>query len=710
MRQRYRILFCILVLLLAGALAYGCLGTGASSSDGPKKFSSSEELDRYVREHTSQNSFATDMITGVRQATGLPVMKQSISNSPVPMAMPVSSGDESSDASMGNGALHGGAGSGTSPDYSQTNVQVAGVDEADFVKNDGRYIYLVNNGQLVIVDAYPGRTATIVSRTDLEGTPTNLFLNGDRLLVISDDFSYGITDSVRGIKPVYSTGPETRVDIYSVADPGSPELVGEYSADGSYFDSRMIGDYVYVVSKSPVILTHEPVPMPVIKNRETSIMTPDVYYFDNPDQQFVFHTISSVNIKDPGRIEAKAFLLGYSGTLYVSPGNMYLSYPKPVEMRPEPVWGFDGELIPRTSAPAPGKVPDLSQPDVMDRFNRMTEDEKQAFIQNVQGTGSWQTYETDRTSTAIHKFSIDHGRIDYIAEGIVKGNLLNQFSMDEYNGNLRVATTSDVITPRNSYQYNNVIVLDPGMKEAGSLTHLAMNEKIYSARFIGDRLYLVTFKRMDPFFVIDMSDPGKIRVLGKLKIPGYSDYLHPYDDTHIIGVGKETGTNSWGGVSTQGVKVAIFDVSDLDHPKQVSTYEIGGPGSDSPALRDHRAFLFSKEKNLLVIPVSVVNLYKPSVQQGPMVPPYRQNTWQGVYVFGFTPEYGIALKGTISHSDLQNDTPYYQVPSDVTRSLYIGDELSTISDRFIKINSLNDLNSTLATIDLATRVNSSFKA
>jgi uncharacterized secreted protein with C-terminal beta-propeller domain len=336
----------------------------------------------------------------------------------------------------------------------------------------------------------------------------------------------------------------------------------------------------------------------------------------------------------------------------------------------------------------------------MDRFNRMTEDEKQAFIQDLQGTGGWQSYETDRTSTAIHKFSIDQGRIEYVAEGIVKGNLLNQFSMDEYNGDLRVATTSDVSTPRNSYQYNNVIVLDPGMKEAGSLTHLAMNEKIYSARFIGNRLYLVTFKRMDPFFVIDLSNPGNIRVLGKLKIPGYSDYLHPYDDTHIIGIGKETGTNSWGGVSTQGVKVALFDVSDVSHPKQLSTYEIGGPGSDSPALLDHRAFLFSKEKNILVIPVSVVNRYQPSVKQGVGMPPYRQDTWQGVYVFGFTPKYGIELKGTISHSGPGNQTPYYQAPAEVTRSLYIGDELSTISDRFIKINRLNDLNNTLASIDL----------
>ena len=325
MRRRYRILFCILALLFAGTLVYGCLGIGASVADGPKKFSSPAELDRYVREHASQDSPANDMVSGLGEVTGLPVMKQSAGNAPVPLALPVSSGTGPSGATTGNAADHAGTGPDYSQDYSQTNVQVAGVDEADFVKNDGRYIYLINNGQLVIVDAYPGNSATIVSRTDLEGTPTNLFLSGDRLLVISDDYSYGVTGSVRGIKPVYSEGPETRIDVWSVADRSNPELLGGYSADGSYFDSRMIGDYVYVVSKSPVILSDKPVPMPAIQNTDAQITTPDVYYFDNTDRQFVFHTISSININDPGRIEARTFLLGYSATLYVSQDNMYIS-------------------------------------------------------------------------------------------------------------------------------------------------------------------------------------------------------------------------------------------------------------------------------------------------------------------------------------------------------------------------------------------------
>ena len=184
------------------------------------------------------------------------------------------------------------------------------------------------------------------------------------------------------------------------------------------------------------------------------------------------------------------------------------------------------------------------------------------------------------------------------------------------------------------------------MKTIGSLTHIAEQEKIYSTRFIGDRLYMVTFKRIDPFFVIDLATPTAPKILGKLKIPGYSDYLHPYDATHIIGVGKETGTNDWGGVSTKGIKLALFDVSDVEHPTQIDKVEIGDAGSDSAALSDHKAFLFDKSKNLLVIPARVV---KNDVTVTDKYGTTQPNIWYGAYVFGLTPETGFVLKGTVEH-------------------------------------------------------------
>jgi uncharacterized secreted protein with C-terminal beta-propeller domain len=255
-----------------------------------------------------------------------------------------------------------------------------------------------------------------------------------------------------------------------------------------------------------------------------------------------------------------------------------------------------------------------------------------------------------------------------------------------------------VYTTRGSYEYNNVFVLDAGMKTIGSLTHIAEQEKIYSARFIGDRLYLVTFRRIDPFFVIDLSAPASPKILGKLKIPGYSDYLHPYDATHIIGIGKETGTNEWGGVSTKGIKLALFDVSDVANPKQIDKVEIGDPGSDSAALSDHKAFLFDKEKNLLVIPARVVKNEPANADKYGMS---RQNIWYGAYVFGLTPETGFTLRGTVEHGTGSDQYYWYgSSQNEVKRSLYIGDVLYTLSSRKILANPLANISTTLATISL----------
>jgi uncharacterized secreted protein with C-terminal beta-propeller domain len=183
-------------------------------------------------------------------------------------------------------------------------------------------------------------------------------------------------------------------------------------------------------------------------------------------------------------------------------------------------------------------------------------------------------------------------------------------------------------------------------------------------------------------------------VLGELKIPGFSDYLHPYDKDHIIGIGKETEGNEWGGASVKGVKLALFDVSDVTKPRLVDSYEIGDQGTDSEALRDHKAFLFDKEKNVLVIPVS-------EVRERPNNPySYDRRVWQGAYVFGLTPEKGFELKGKISHQEGFEQYYYYYGGSAVRRALYIGDVLYTISGKKIEMNSLKNPETELGQIDL----------
>ncbi len=228
----------------------------------------------------------------------------------------------------------------------------------------------------------------------------------------------------------------------------------------------------------------------------------------------------------------------------------------------------------------------------------------------------------------------------------------------------------------------------------GKLEDLAPGEKIYSARFMGDRCYLVTFRKVDPLFVIDLKYPSNPMVLGELKITGYSDYLHPYDANHIIGIGKETVAAKEGDFAWyQGVKISLFDVSDVGAPKEIAKYEIGDRGTNSPVLKDHKALLFDKSKSLLVIPVLVAQIDEERYPNE--VPPnaYGSYVWQGAYVFDITFDKGIVLKGRITHigSDGSGMDNVFFSSYSVKRSLYIGNVLYTISDSKIKMNNLETL-------------------
>jgi len=346
----------------------------------------------------------------------------------------------------------------------------------------------------------------------------------------------------------------------------------------------------------------------------------------------------------------------------------------------------------------------------------MSETDKNALFDKIQKAIAEYdiNLQQDYRKTVIQKFAIDNGTITYVTKGEVPGYLLNQYSMDEYGKRFRVATTSEYFISKGVTTTNNVYVLDDSLNIVGSLEKVAQEESIYSARFLGDKLYLVTYQRIDPFFVIDLSSDTP-RVLGALKIPGYSSYLHPYDETHIIGIGKETKQNQYGGLEPLGVKVSLFDVSNVTNPVTMDTYLIGGPGTDSEVLSDPKAFLFDKEKNVLSIPVfqqyygrpiplesSVGNSTGTTATSGnevkplPIPPPYIQpNNWRGFYVFGVDPTKGFSLKGIVEH---YNDTNYdYTFGS---RSFYIGDSLYTVTSGLMKINDLNNLKNEINMIKL----------
>ena len=597
-----------------------------------------------------------------------------------------------------------------SADHSTTNVQVAGVDEPDFVKNDGKYIYVITGQTLAIVDAYPATSASVISRTEIGDTPRDIFIDGNRLVLFvtgtadTDTTSSGSSSGIVMEKsmPYYYrySMPVTHAVFYDITDRAHPKVLKDYTIDGDYIDARLIGSNLYLVTREQVYTYRmDQITVPAIREGTKTVIAPDVYYFDNPERQYAFTTISSFDTQGAKEKEAKTYLVGTGNLMYVSENAMYITYQKYHNvyrpMRAEPVIALD-DARSGSGASAAG----VSMPVLFEDFNRMSESQKQEYIAEMKNAEQEKIAkkEIDQTTTIIHKIAINNGAITYIARGDVPGILESQFSMDEYKNNLRVATTSNVYSTRGSYEYNNVFVLDSGMKTIGSLTHIAEQEKIYSTRFIGDRLYMVTFKRIDPFFVIDLATPTAPKILGKLKIPGYSDYLHPYDATHIIGVGKETGTNDWGGVSTKGIKLALFDVSDVEHPTQIDKVEIGDAGSDSAALSDHKAFLFDKSKNLLVIPARVV---KNDVTVTDKYGTTQPNIWYGAYVFGLTPETGFVLKGTVEHGTGSDRSYWYgSSQNEVKRSLYIGDVLYTLSTKKILANSLSNINTTITTINL----------
>lgn len=495
----------------------------------------------------------------------------------------------------------------SSVDYSKTNVQVEGVDEADIVKTDGEYIYVISGQNIIIVKAYPPEEASVLSKITVNGSLKQMFVNAERLVVFYEIYS--------------SNKFQTVISTYDLSDKANPTLRWEVTVDGRYFSSRMIADYVYVIVRKAAWLNNcSEVDLPRIcfGNECKVIPATDIYHYDISDYGYTFTTIVALNIFEDGQEPvSETVLTGWTTNLYVSMENIYLAM----------CYG---------------------------------------------------------DQTFLHRIQIENGEISIAADGLVSGTVLNQFSMDEYGGFFRIATTT-------WQRLNNIYVLNMDLDIVGSLEGLAPRETIHSARFMENICYLVTFRKTDPFFVIDLSDPSSPKVLGELKISGYSNYLHLYDENHVIGVGKETvpaeeGDFSW----YQGVKISLFDVTEFSNPKEIAKYEIGDRGTDSPVLSDHKAFLFDKEKNLLVIPVLVAKIDERQYPNG--VPPnaYGEFVWQGAYVFTVSLELEekIVLKGTITHVENGN---IHNTACHVRRALYIGDMLYTISDSKIKVNALSDL-------------------
>jgi uncharacterized secreted protein with C-terminal beta-propeller domain len=598
------------------------------------------------------------------------------------------------------------------PEFSTTNVQVQDVDEPDYIKNDGKYLYIVNQNSLTIIDAYPANDAKIILKVafDIEQQNLeNMFLNGDRLVIFyyGSSQTYGIAEYDYAPYPIYV--PKTFATIIDISDRKNPETVTKYEIDGSYVNSRMIGDIIYLITNSGVDYTNPILPRIM---EGANPMIPDVYHFPNPEPSYTFNTVTAFDVN--GKLKTSdTFLMGYSNTIYVSEKNLYITYQKNVPytfydtIRKDRFFEVVVPLLPKDVQDQIRSIQADSSLDpyakwsqvsklLQDTYNKLPKDQREKLFTQIQNALEEydQRIQSDVTRTVIHKIRLDEGNLKYIANSEVPGYLLNQFSMDESGNRFRITTTSDSFSRSGTFTSNNVYVLDDNLNQVGSLTKIAPDERIYSARFMADKLFLVTFKQIDPFFVIDLSTDTP-KILGALKIPGFSNYLQPYDKDHIIGIGRDTKENQWGGVQTNGVKISIFDVSDFNNPKETDTIVIGDSGTDSEILYNHKALLLDKEKNVMSIPIK--SNYHILFEKDPEYTDiYQQKNWNGFYVYGFENNKFVE-RGKISHYIWENN---YNVQYMQSRSLYIDDTLYTVMDGSIKMNDLNDISNEINTIML----------
>lgn len=662
MKKRKTIVI-VLAILLIFITVIGCVIYKIDSKTQLKSIKSKSQLSK-IYKGESTNSF-----NGLLYVLGMPtslfssaytsssgIAKGTISSAPssIKDGLTIDAATNSADAESTK--------SFSSNDYSTTNIQVENVDEADIIKNDGKYLYSLSDNDVIITNSEDPENISVASKiTVSQGTPVDLMLYNNKLVIISD--YYISANSYR-----YNNTNNTVVDVYDIQDKTTPKRVKTYTLYEPYYTSRCINNKLYVISSGKLrkddnnkddIATYY-----YEDNNKIDIKLKDIKYLKDikTNNQTL---ISTLDLDNPTEnINLQSYLIDISNA-YVSQNNIYLlnqSYKYSNDYTPlSAIFGFKGIL----------------------------------------GLSDYSSSSSDSdTSTTIYKFNIlDNGSIKYSAKAKETGKTINQFSLDEYNGNLRVAL----------YNTNGskVVVFNDNLEKIGQTSYLAKGENMYSSRFFGNKAYLVTYRTVDPLYVIDLSEPTTPKVLGELKIPGYSTYLHPYDENHIIGIGMETketvNRNSFGRVTFTsskivGMKMALFDVTDPNNPTQISSTVIGDSRTSSAILTNHKALLFSKEKELLAIPVNNYaedfEITNSSDSYSSIVNSYtiygKQYLSEGYLVYNINLKDGITLKGKVVHEGTSSRYSSYN-NTKLLRGAYIGNNLYTISEDMIKVNSLDNL-------------------
>ena len=525
---------------------------------------------------------------------------------------------------------------GSTGDYSKTNIQTEGVDEADIVKTDGKYIYYVRDNSVSIVDANVSNLKKVseIKNESYEKNIIDIYVDNKMLTVISNGYKKRDRGTTRSV---------TTVETYDLSDIKNPKLSKTNQISGTYIESRKKENRIYAVTSYffDIDYSYEKRKMGSYDYNYPRDMRIDSTGIDLSKVMYLPFTpsteltnISSISVIGEGATDNLIYM-GDSGDLYMSNDNIYLADVK---------YGF--------------------------------------FMKN------------EGEKTEIKKFAIENGKFRYVGKNEIEGSVINQFSMNEENGVFFVAHTKNTFR-RDEKRENIITSFDKNMKKISSLGGLAPSEKIYSTRFMQGKAYMVTFKDVDPLFVIDIKNPNKMKVLGYLKIPGYSNYLHPYKTGYLIGFGHNTRQNQYGNTVNDGYKISLFDVRDFANPKEVDVLNIGGKGSSSYIDTDHKALMFDNKRDIFAIPVYATKLTR-MVSQG-----RQYDRWVGEFDGAFVikvSEKGFDTKGKITHYTekeiVEMKKSYYydfDYNKKIQRCIQIGDNLYTLSKNMVKVNNINTL-------------------
>lgn len=549
---------------------------------------------------------------------------------------------------------------GSRPSYTTTNDQVQGVDELDIVKTDGIHLFAATNGtsqgstggSVTIINAYPPGAAGVLSTVKLPGAQIlGIEIAHDRLLVIDRRFANTTTVGLL---------------LYDTSDFSSPTLMGNETVAGNYVAVRLSQGYLYAIVQQPAYKFDNGgnatgvLPSVALNGENMNLPPSSVYYTPNDSQVGDYTMIISLSLAT-GAESTSSVLTGPSSAVYVSTSNIYVlysNYREYANVDGIPGNVFSGGVI---TAPTAGQ---------------------------------------EQNST-IFRASYSDGAVAVQAVGSVPGHVLNQFSMNEYDGYFQVATSRLTTINGSPTESDDVYVLDQNMSQVAALQDIAPGENLYAVRFVGDMGYVVTFEQVDPLFTISFADITHPVILSALKVNGYSDYLQPLFGNYLLGVGKNTVQSSTGNFAYYlGLKLSLFHVEANGSSSDVQDYMIGDRGTDSPVLTNHLALTFDPANNVTVIPVLLATV---SGNQSPLsqggIPQEGNPVWQGAYVFKVNST-GLTLLGRVSQ--YPSSMPYGDSPNSylqIERSVIIGHYLYTISPSEVMVTDLASF-ATVATMPL----------